>query len=123
MSIAKFPDLEGASVVVTGGATGIGASLTEGFLNQGARVAFLDIAATGEAFAAEMAEKTGNTPLFLNCDVTDVAALRTALASAAKAHGPVTVLVNNAANDLRHATMDVDAKPDMARPTGSAATS
>ncbi len=108
MSIATFPDLKDASVVVTGGATGIGAALTEGFLNQGAKVAFLDIAESGAAFANEMAEATGNKPLFLNCNVTDVAALKEALAKAAAAHGPVTVLVNNAANDLRHNTLDVD---------------
>ncbi|MEM9970140.1 MAG: SDR family oxidoreductase [Pseudomonadota bacterium] len=107
MTDAVFPDLRDASVVVTGGGSGIGAALTEGFLRQGAKVAFLDIA-DGSAFAAQLGEETGATPLFLPCDVTDVAALRAAINQAAEAHGPIKVLVNNAANDLRHRTLDVD---------------
>ncbi|MBM2575992.1 SDR family oxidoreductase [Jannaschia sp. Os4] len=102
-----FPDLEGASVFVTGGGSGIGAALTEGFLRQGARVAFVG-RSDYAAFAAEMAEATGNEPLFLQCDVTDTAALRAALDEASARHGTVTRLVNNAANDKRHETLDVD---------------
>jgi len=106
MALATFPDLSGASVFITGGGSGIGAALVEGFLEQGSRVAFVDIAdATG--FAEEMAAKYGNRPLFLPCDVTDVPALREAVAQATAAHGAPTVLVNNVANDLRHATLDV----------------
>ncbi|MEM9970031.1 MAG: SDR family NAD(P)-dependent oxidoreductase, partial [Pseudomonadota bacterium] len=95
MTDAVFPDLKGASVVVTGGGSGIGAALTEGFLRQGAKVAFLDIA-DGSDFAAQLEKETGATPLFLPCDVTDVAALRAAINQTAEAHGPVKVLVNNA---------------------------
>ena len=102
-----FPDLEDASVFVTGGGSGIGAALTEGFLRQGARVAFVG-RSDYSAFTDEMAEATGNRPLFLRCDVTDTAALRAALDEASARHGPVTRLVNNAANDKRHETLDVD---------------
>jgi NAD(P)-dependent dehydrogenase (short-subunit alcohol dehydrogenase family) len=102
-----YPDLEGASVFITGGGTGIGAALTEGFLRQGARVAFVQ-RSDASAFVDEMARATGNAPLFIPCDVSDVAALRAAMAQAAEAHGPVTRLVNNAANDQRHATLEVD---------------
>jgi galactose dehydrogenase len=102
-----YPDLQGASVFITGGGSGIGASLTEGFLRQGAKVAFCQRSdATG--FCDEMQAATGARPLFLPCDITDVAALRRVLAEAAAAHGPITVLVNNAANDKRHDTMQVD---------------
>ncbi|MXQ09156.1 SDR family oxidoreductase [Alphaproteobacteria bacterium GH1-50] len=107
MTDAIFPDLKDASVFITGGGAGIGAYLTEGFLRQGAKVAFVQ-RSDASAFADEMAEKTGNRPLFLQCDVTDVPLLRQRIAEAAEAHGPVTVLVNNAANDKRHKTLEVD---------------
>lgn len=101
-----FPDLSGASVFITGGGSGIGAFLTEGFLRQGAKVAFVQRSdATG--FCDEMEAATGQRPLFLPCDITDTPALQAAIAAAAAAHGPVTVLVNNAANDKRHATLEV----------------
>jgi NAD(P)-dependent dehydrogenase (short-subunit alcohol dehydrogenase family) len=101
-----FPDLKGASVFVTGGGSGIGAALTKAFLGQGAQVAFVQRSdATG--FCDRMLDETGRRPLFIPCDITDVPALQAAVASAAQAHGPVTVLVNNAANDKRHPTLEV----------------
>jgi NAD(P)-dependent dehydrogenase (short-subunit alcohol dehydrogenase family) len=106
MSDVSYPDLKGASVFITGGGSGIGAALTEGFLRQGAKVAFVQ-RSDATAFVAEMTEKTGNTPLFLPCDITDVARLRACVDEAAAAHGPVTVLVNNAANDKRHTAEEV----------------
>jgi NAD(P)-dependent dehydrogenase (short-subunit alcohol dehydrogenase family) len=106
MSDVSYPDLKGASVFITGGGSGIGAALTEGFLRQGAKVAFVQ-RSDASAFVAEMTEKTGNTPLFLPCDITDVARLRACVDEAAAAHGPVTVLVNNAANDKRHTAEEV----------------
>ncbi len=99
---ATFHDLAGASVFITGGGAGIGATLTEGFVEQGARVAFVQRSDASE-FAAEIGEKHDNTPLYIRCDVTDIPALQAAMAQAAEAHGPITALVNNAANDARHA--------------------
>ena len=108
MPSARFPDLAGASVLITGGGSGIGAALTEGFVRQGARVAFLDIAAAPSRALADRLEKdTGSRPLYLEVDLRDVAALRRAVGEAAHAHGDVTVLVNNAALDSRHAAEDV----------------
>jgi NAD(P)-dependent dehydrogenase (short-subunit alcohol dehydrogenase family) len=101
-----FPDLDGRSVFITGGGSGIGAALTEGFLRQGARVAFCQ-RRDAAAFVDEMEAATGNRPLFLPCDITDSDALRGALDGASAAHGPVTVLVNNAANDQRQVTLEV----------------
>ena len=106
-TIPVFPDLAGASVFITGGGSGIGAALTEGFLRQGAKVAFCQ-RRDGAGFCDAMEKSTGNRPLFLPCDLTDLTALEATLAAAAKAHGPITVLVNNAANDQRHATLDTD---------------
>ena len=107
MTMARFPDLDGASVFITGGGSGIGATLTEGFLQQGAKVAFVG-RSDASAFADEMGEKHGNRPLFLQCDITDVPALKTRVTEAAEAHGDIAVLVNNAANDMRHETLKVD---------------
>jgi len=103
---ATYPDLSGASVFITGGGSGIGADLTEGFLRQGAKVAFVQ-RSDASAFVDDMEVATGNRPLFLPCDITDIAALQASINEAAKAHGPVTVLVNNAANDKRHSTEEV----------------
>jgi len=104
---ATFHDLKEASVFITGGGSGIGAALTEGFLRQGARVAFVQ-RGDASAFCDAMERDTGNRPLFLPCDITDTAALTAAVGAAAAAHGPVAVLVNNAANDQRHETLKVD---------------
>lgn len=101
-----FPDLSGASVFVTGGGSGIGAALTEGFLRQGARVAFCQ-RRDPAAFCEAMEAATANRPLGLRCDITDTDALRAAVAQAAAANGPVTVLVNNAADDLRMDTLTI----------------
>jgi len=108
MPSAKFPDLEGASVLITGGGSGIGAALTEGFVRQGARVAFIDIAEAPSAALCDRIDKeTGRRPLFLKADLRDIETLRNSVAKAAEAHGPVTVLINNAAIDDRHALEDV----------------
>jgi len=104
---AHFPDLKGASVFITGGGSGIGAALTDGFLEQGAKVAFVQ-RSNASAFCDEMEAKHGARPLFLPCDITDIGALTSAMDTAAEQHGPVTVLVNNAANDQRHTLEDVD---------------
>lgn len=103
---ATFHDLAGANVFITGGGSGIGASLTEGFLSQGAKVAFVQ-RSDAKDFCNEMAAKYGRSPLFLPCDITDIEALRGAIATANEQHGPISVLVNNAANDQRHTTEEV----------------
>ena len=104
--IPTYPDLKGASVFITGGGSGIGAGLTEAFLRQGAHVAFVQ-RSDARAFCDEMEQTTGNRPLFIACDITDPENLRAAIDQAAEAHGPVRVLVNNAANDQRHTLAEV----------------
>jgi len=105
--IATFHDLEGASVFITGGGSGIGASLTDGFMSQGAKVAFIGRSDASE-FVDEMKKKYGVSPMFIQGNITDNDALTAAIHKAADAHGPITCLVNNAANDKRHSTEEVD---------------
>ena len=103
---AVFPDLKGASVFITGGGSGIGAALTSAFLAQGAKVAFVQ-RSDATPFCDEMEGEHGTRPLFIPCDITDIPALKAAMDQAAKANGPIMVLVNNAANDQRHTTEEV----------------
>lgn len=101
-SSAIYPSLRDRVVLITGGATGIGACLVERFAVQGARVAFVDIdEAAGVALAARLAEGA-HAPLFLPTDITDIAALEASIAQVRERLGPVRVLLNNAANDRRH---------------------
>jgi NAD(P)-dependent dehydrogenase (short-subunit alcohol dehydrogenase family) len=103
---ATFHDLTGKSVYITGGGSGIGAALTDGFLAQGANVAFIG-RSDASAFVAEMAARHGRAPLFLQGDITDTDRLQATIAAASEAHGPVDVLVSNAANDARHTLADL----------------
>lgn len=103
---AHYPSLMNRAVLVSGGASGIGESLVEHFARQGAKVAFLDIdTAAGTALAERLDSLADirHTPHFIRCDLTDIEALRAAIDNARQAIGPIQVLVNNAANDKRHA--------------------
>ena len=103
-----YPSLADRVVLITGGASGIGAAFVRAFAAQRARVAFLDLdKATGEALAAEVAKAAGATPLFVTCDLLDIDALRTAMAEIQRKLGDAAVLVNNAANDQRQVLSEV----------------
>ncbi len=97
---ARYPSLEGRVVLITGGGSGIGASIVTRFVEQGARVAFLDI--DEKSSRALVEQLPGSKPLFLPCDLRDIDALRHAVDEVAKKLGPIRVLVNNAARDDRH---------------------
>ena len=102
-SLAHYPSLQDRAVLVTGGATGIGATLVESFAAQGARVGFVDIdAAAGDALATRLAGAR-HAPVFVAADLTDIAALDHAIDSIRARVGAIGVLLNNAANDTRHA--------------------
>jgi NAD(P)-dependent dehydrogenase (short-subunit alcohol dehydrogenase family) len=108
---ATYPSLRDQVAFVSGGATGLGAEFVAQLAAQGARVSFVDVPDdAGEALAAAVADRGHPAPLYQHCDVRDVAALQGAIAASAERFGPVTVLVNNAANDQRHAveTLTVD---------------
>ncbi|MEP7099318.1 MAG: SDR family oxidoreductase [Burkholderiales bacterium] len=101
-SFAQYPSLQNRAVLITGGATGIGATLVESFVAQGARVGFIDIdAAAGRALVATL-EGARHTPVFVAADLTDISALDHAIDTIRDRIGPIAALLNNAANDKRH---------------------
>jgi NAD(P)-dependent dehydrogenase (short-subunit alcohol dehydrogenase family) len=105
---AVYPSLRDRVVLVTGGASGIGAEHVIQFARQGAKVAFLDIAdAEASTLIDALRGESLPPPLYLTCDLTDIAALQAAIAEVSRRLGAPTVLVNNAANDQRHAWEDV----------------
>lgn len=100
---ASYPSLKKKIVFVTGGATGIGASIVEHFAAQGARVAFFDMdAPAGEKLAADLSARGYERPVFFRVDLRDIADLRGKIGEARSKIGDPQVLVNNAARDDRH---------------------
>src|SRR5450631_3883626 len=96
---AHYPSLTDRTVLVTGGASGIGASLVEHFAAQGARVGFIDIdGAAGAALAGRLAGAR-TAPLFVAADLTETRALRGAVDAVRQRFGPIAALMNNAAHD------------------------
>ena len=104
---AIYPDLEGKAVLVTGGASGIGASIVRAFATQKAKVGFLDIAREpATKLAGELSSK-GLSVHYEYCDLTKIDELRDAIGRVRASIGPIRVLINNAAHDDRHATESV----------------
>lgn len=107
MSSAIYPSLKDKIVVVTGGASGVGAGVTEAFAEQGARVIFLDVI---DAEARELVKRLSSLsvpPAYRRCDLLDIERLQITLADIIRSEGPIDILVNNAANDDRHTFGDV----------------
>lgn len=98
----SYPSLRDRVVFISGGASGIGASLVEHFAQQGAKVAFCDIDDTASAALITSLEGVAHAPRFWHCDIRDIAALQTTLTEVAVAMGAIRVLINNAGNDQRH---------------------
>ena len=100
MSTVTYDCLQGKTVLITGGASGIGAAIVHAFAAQGAKVGFLDIdAAAGKQLIDDLAS---DRIAFAECDLRDITALRSAIDTIRRQLGPITCLVNNAARDDRH---------------------
>jgi len=104
---AIYPSLSGRTVLVTGGGSGIGASIVEAFARQKAKVGFVDIDEKASAQVLATVAQIGAKANFEPCDVRDTAALRRAIDATRRALGPITILVNNAARDDRHVAEEV----------------
>jgi len=106
--MAHYLSLKGKVVFITGGGSGIGASIVSAFCEQGASVAFVDIAAEASVALCERIAAAGfSRPAFRACDIRDIPALQNAMRELALELGDFDVLVNNAANDQRHQIEDV----------------
>lgn len=107
MSFARYPSLQDRVVFVTGGGSGIGAAIVEAFVEQGASVAFVDILEAESRALVDRLGRGAKRPLFIVCDLTDIAALGAAIEDVRERLGPIGVLVNNAGNDTRQQVDDV----------------
>jgi len=105
MTYARYPSLIDKVVFITGGGSGIGAAMVEAFAAQKANVAFVDIVTEPSKALVAKIGASEPPPLFIHCDLTDIAALEAAMEEVRQRLGPIGVLVNNAANDQRQ---DVD---------------
>jgi NAD(P)-dependent dehydrogenase (short-subunit alcohol dehydrogenase family) len=102
-SLAIYPSLREQRVFITGGGTSVGAAVVSAFAEQGAQVAFVDIAEKESAELVESIKLLGHgTVWWRHCDVRDVAALKAAIAEAQVELGAFSTLVNNVASDDRH---------------------
>lgn len=105
---ASYPSLRDRVVLVTGGGSGIGAAIVEQFALQRAKVALLDLdAKSSQELVERLTKGSAHRPFFAHCDLTDIAAMRRAVAQVEKHFGPVRVLVNNAGCDDRHKIAEV----------------
>src|SRR5258708_40057738 len=104
---AIYPDLANKTVLVTGGSSGIGEAIVRRFAAQGSKTAFIDIKEIeSQALVKELASQ-GHRVHFESADLTDIAALRSAIDKIRGVFGGVQILINNAAHDERHATLEV----------------
>ena len=100
---AQYPSLAGQGIFITGGATGIGAALVRAFAEQNAHVTFVDLQQeAGAALVAELDDRV----TFHRLDITDTDVLQQAVTDANE-RTKLGVLINNAANDMRHAPSDM----------------
>ncbi|MFZ9114256.1 MAG: SDR family NAD(P)-dependent oxidoreductase, partial [bacterium] len=102
MSFARYPSLADRVAFVTGGGSGIGAAIVQALAEQGARVAFVDILEDASRSLIQQLSDVDHQPLFIQCDLNDIGALRQAIQRVYQELGPIGILVNNAASDERH---------------------
>ena len=105
--IASYPSLKDKTVLITGGASGIGASIVENFLQQGSKVAFLDKDKDLGNNLIDQLKQKNFKPAFKECDLVDIEEMKNKINEIREELGLISILVNNAANDQRHNIDDV----------------
>ena len=105
--IASYPSLKDKTVLITGGASGIGASIVENFLQQGSKVAFLDKEKDLGNNLIDQLKQKNFKPVFKECDLVDIEEMKNKINEIREELGLISILVNNAANDQRHNIDDV----------------
>ena len=107
----RYEDLKNKKIFITGGGSGIGASIVEHFCEQESEVYFVDIdQKASKKLLAKLKKKKFRTPKFIECDLIDINKLENIIKKIVKVRGPIQALINNAANDDRHTTEQVDEK-------------
>jgi len=102
-ALPQFSDLKGKTVFITGGGSGIGAFFTAAFALQGANVGFVSLTKdSANKLCDSVEEQTGLRPLYVQCDIRDIDALKSAIGKVKQQYGGIDVLINNAARDIRH---------------------
>jgi len=97
---AVYPSLAAKRVLITGGGSGIGAGIVEGFVRQGSDVVFFDIA---DEPSNQLVTGLGAERLrYERVDLTDIEAVQATIRRLADEGGAFDVLINNAGNDDRH---------------------
>ena len=105
---ATYPSLKDKVVMITGGASGIGAVMVEVFTAQQARVIFIDILdAKAELLCDSIEQETGSRPFYKSLDATDIDALQDFMATIPAHFERLDILINNVANDTRHSPLDI----------------
>ena len=102
---AIYPSLAGKKVIVSGGASGIGEGIVEGFVRQGSAVAFVDVLER-ETLTSRFAD-AAIPPIFVHCDIRDCVDYGAKIGKLIDRLGGCDVLINNAANDDRHTVDEV----------------
>ena len=106
---ASYPSLHDRVAFISGGSTGLGSEFVAALAAQGARVGFADIDDAGaERLIEQVAAAGWPKPLFVHADVRDIGQLRAAIADVGRTLGTISILVNNAANDKRQDSAEVD---------------
>ena len=107
----KYFDLKNKRVFITGGGSGIGASIVEHFCEQECEVYFVDInIKESKKLISNLKKKKIKAPHFIECNLLKIKKLENIIKKIIKSKGPIDILINNAANDDRHSTKEVDEK-------------